>query len=110
MNDRLTKHWGPKATLPTQSSSNMEVDQLTPSARQTDGEPKAKRRRREGRGPRTREPPQGLSFDNIGDCGKLFAQIRHAVIGPLYVWREGHKHKCVSNPLLLHGSPGCGKT
>lgn len=120
LNRQLTKHWNfsaakTKPDYPTgiSASGEMDIDQPAGAERLTNGEPKAKRRRRAptAEPAMAREPPTGISTADMAGMEDVLERLINPVWVPLC---EGENMASLGgsfdNAVLLHGPSGCGKT
>jgi ribosome biogenesis ATPase len=132
MNRNITKMWAksgavtmsPRAetpplngsntpTLPIQSIPNGEATSPARADRQTNGEPKAKRRKgeREAKKELDRSPPTDISLANLGGVDHVIEELNELVAMPM-LYPDTYIKTGIQPPrgVLLHGPPGCGKT
>ena len=79
--------------------------------RKTNGEPDAKRPKRDDGGKISLTPPEGVSMHDIGGMNSVLEQLEELVVDPLQS-SEMYTEQNLAPPkgVLLHGPPGCGKT
>lgn len=116
LNKQIARSWAvprreaPSST-PGESAADGTVDSsVTTTDRQTNGEPKLKRRRAE-KAEKDRSPPAGLSFANLGGMESAVRQLMWDIALPmLHPRRFMDADVDPVRGVLLHGPPGCGKT
>lgn len=112
LNKSITKGWG-TAAAPIESGSastaqDGEVVKKRESSRNSNGEPKTKKRRTE---PADRSPPTSIRLEDIGGVDKVMKTLQKHLVLPLLKPEVYVKQKIsIPRGILLHGPPGCGKT
>ncbi|POS84435.1 hypothetical protein EPUL_002297 [Erysiphe pulchra] len=93
------------------SSLENEKESLSKMERQTNGEPKSKRRKGEPNRQIDRSPPTGISLENLGGVDDVIQELNELVALPM-LYPECYLEIGIEPPrgVLLHGPPGCGKT
>ncbi|KAI6250380.1 hypothetical protein HI914_01386 [Erysiphe necator] len=130
VNKSITKMWSnPSRAIPISSprgsvqlaetvdnkilplSSQIHQESTSKLDRQTNGEPKLKRRKGEFKRQIDRSPPTGISLDDLGGVEDVIQQLIEAVAIPM-LYPEIYLEIGIEPPrgVLLHGPPGCGKT
>lgn len=95
--------------LPIQSVP--QVESPAKAERQSNGEPKFKRRKAEPRKEVDRSPPTEISLENLGGVDNVIEELNELVAMPM-LYPDTYIRTGIQPPrgVLLHGPPGCGKT
>jgi ribosome biogenesis ATPase len=100
------------AVVPIQMALNGDIESPAKADRQTNGEPKLKRRKgeKESRKELDRSPPTDISLENLGGVDNVIEELELVALPMLYP--EIFIRTGIQPPrgVLLHGPPGCGKT
>jgi ribosome biogenesis ATPase len=97
--------------LTIQAVSQAQAKSPAKPDRQSNGEPKLKRRKAEPRKDIDRSPPTEISLDNLGGVDNVIEELNELVAMPM-LYPDTYIRTGIQPPrgVLLHGPPGCGKT